>query len=50
MDLKKPIDYKEKVQQLISHKIDISNTDFAEQVLSEVNYYRLTGYAIQFVY
>ena len=48
MDLKKPFSLNEQVQRLIAHKMDITNTDFAERVLSEINYYRYSGYALQF--
>jgi len=48
MDLKQPLSFDEQLQRLIEHNVDIDNKDFAKRVLSEVNYYRLTGYALQF--
>ena len=48
MDLKKPISWEEQVQRLIFHKMDILDNDSAMRVLSETNYYRFTGYALQF--
>ena len=48
MDLKKPITLDDQVQRLIDHKMDIVNTDDAKKILSEINYYRFTGYALQF--
>jgi abortive infection bacteriophage resistance protein len=48
VDIKKPITFEQQVQRLIMHKMDVSDADFAEKVLSEVNYYRFLGYAFQF--
>jgi len=48
MDLKGPISFDDQVHRLISHKMDIVDNDLAKQVLSEINYYRFTGYALQF--
>jgi abortive infection bacteriophage resistance protein len=48
MDLKEPISVENQVHRLISHKMDIANIDLAKRVLSEINYYRFTGYALQF--
>jgi len=48
MELKKPISWEEQVQRLISHKMDVNDIILAKRVLSEINYYRFTGYALQF--
>ena len=48
LELKKPASIDEQIQRLIYHKMDIADAEFAKQVLSEINYYRFTGYAIQF--
>ena len=48
MELKKPMSLDEQIQQLVSHRMEIADKDHAKQVLSEVNYYRLSGYALQF--
>lgn len=47
-ELKKPLALKEQVQKLKSHNFIIEDEVFAENVLSMVNYYRFSGYAIQF--
>ena len=50
MDLKKPLDYKEQLEQLTKHGLIIDNNkeDYYIEILSKVNYYRFTGYALQF--
>jgi len=48
MELKKPVSWEEQVQRLIFHKMDVVDHDLAKRVLSEINYYRFTGYALQF--
>jgi len=48
MELKRPLSLDEQIARLISHKMDIDDVDYALQVLSNTNYYRLTGYALQF--
>ena len=48
LNLKEPIPVIEQVRRLIKHKMDITDIDYAKQILSEVNYYRFTGYAYQF--
>ena len=48
MELKKPFSFEDQIQRLISHNMDIADVDFAKLVLSEVNYYRFAGYALQF--
>lgn len=46
--LKKPLEYADQVRQLISHGMIVSDTAEAEVALSQINYYRFTGYALQF--
>ena len=48
MTLKKPISFSEQVQMLLSHGIAIKDERKVEQILESINYYRLTGYALQF--
>lgn len=48
MNLKQPLNYEEQVEKLISHGIIISNKEKAIDFLKRVNYYRFTGYALQF--
>ena len=48
MDLKPPLSYEDQVSRLIEHHVQISSKKDAATFLSRVNYYRLTGYALQF--
>lgn len=48
MDLKKPLNYSKQIDKLISHGIIISDKENAEKIISQINYYRFTGYALQF--
>ena len=48
LELKKPFSFDEQVQRLISHGMEVNDIDLARRVLSEINYYRFTGYALQF--
>ena len=48
MDLKMPLTVEEQISRLIEHKMDIANVDSAKRFLAEINYYRFTGYALQF--
>ena len=48
MDLKKPLSFKEQLERLREHGAEILNDEYAINILSHVNYYRLTGYALQF--
>ena len=48
MDLKKPLTFDEQLDKLASHGIIISDREKAKDVLKRVNYYRVTGYALQF--
>lgn len=48
MCLKKPLLYKNQIQKLREHNLIVNDDIFAEQILSQTNYYRLTGYGIQF--
>lgn len=48
MELKKPLSFSNQVKSLIQHGIIVSDESKAKKVLSEVNYYRLSGYALQY--
>lgn len=48
MELKKPLDFNEQVRRLEKHGMQVSNENFAIRILREINYYRFTGYALQF--
>lgn len=46
--LKKPLTLDEQVEQLKHHNIFVSDESKTKEILSNINYYRLTGYAIPF--
>ena len=46
--LKKPLEYADLIKQLKSHGMIISDEVAAIESLSRINYYRFTGYALQF--
>lgn len=48
MDLKAPLTFDEQIEKLKSHGVIISDEVAAKKVLSEINYYRYTGYALQY--
>ena len=48
MDLKRPLSYDEQLNFLSSHGVEIADREYAKKVLQNVNYYRLSGYALQF--
>ena len=48
MDLKSPLTIDEQVARLIQHGLVIKNNKKAAEILSEINYYRFTGYALQY--
>lgn len=48
MDLKKPSTFDEQIYKLIEHGVIISDKFCAKEVLKNVNYYRFSGYALQF--
>lgn len=48
VELKKPLTFKEQIEKLKSHGMVIEDEEKAKEILSEVNYYRFTGYALQF--
>jgi len=48
LNMKKPLTFEEQVKQLVKHKMDVTSEELAVKVLSEINYYRFTGYAFQF--
>ena len=48
MELKKPLSFEEQAHRLVEHGMDVRSLREAAQFLSHVNYYRFTGYALQF--
>ena len=48
MNLKEPLTYKDQITRLEEHNMIITDRDHAERFLSKVNYYRFTGYALQY--
>ena len=48
MYLKEPLNYEQQIEKLIENKIQILDREKAKNILSEINYYKLTGYALQF--
>ena len=48
MDLKKPLTFDEQLDKLIAHGMVILDREEAKDILKKVNYYRFTGYALQF--
>ncbi|MCC6095782.1 MAG: Abi family protein [Eubacterium sp.] len=48
MDLKQPLSFSEQVKKLKEHHVIIDDDVTAEEVLRRVNYYKLTGYTLQF--
>jgi len=48
MALKIPLSFDEQILRLIEHKMEIADNDLAKRVLSEINYYRFSGYGLQF--
>lgn len=48
MDLKIPMTFEEQIEKLKYHGMVIEDEEKAKKLLSEINYYRFTGYALQF--
>lgn len=48
MELKQPTSYEEQLNRLIMHGIVVDDRDRAIDILKRLNYYRFTGYALQF--
>lgn len=48
MDLKKPTTIEEQIEILIRHGVVINDKTLASDILSQIGYYRLSGYLIQF--
>lgn len=48
MDLKKPLTFDEQIDKLQEHGMIVPDGERAKDVLKRVNYYRFTGYALQF--
>jgi len=48
MELKKPMTIEEQLAKMKAHGMAIGNEKEATRILSEINYYRLTGYVLQY--
>lgn len=48
MELKKPLEYDEQVDRLIAHGMIIDDKEEAIEILKMINYYRFSGYALQY--
>lgn len=48
MELKEPLLFREQLDKLINHGVDVDDEKEAEEILKQINYYRLAGYALQF--
>ena len=48
MELKKPLTFEEQIEKLKSHGMIIEDEERVKKVLSEINYYRFTGYVLQY--
>lgn len=48
MELKQPMNYEEQLSRLIAQGIVVDDRERAIDILKRVNYYRFTGYALQF--
>lgn len=48
MDLKIPMTFEEQIEKLKQHGMTIDDEAEAKKILSEINYYRFTGYALQY--
>ena len=48
MELKKPLIFDEQLDKLAVHGMIITDREKAKDILKKVNYYRFTGYALQF--
>jgi len=48
MDLKQPISFDSQVTKLIEHGMYVQDTEKAKRILSEINYYRFSGYLLQY--
>lgn len=48
MELKKPLTFDEQIGKLKSHGIVMTDIEKAKDILKRINYYRFTGYALQF--
>jgi abortive infection bacteriophage resistance protein len=48
MGLKPPLSYQDQIERLKKNGVEIPDPQSAMQILTETNYYRLSGYALQF--
>ena len=46
--VKKPLEYDEQVDRLIAHGMIIDDKEEAIEILKMINYYRFSGYALQY--
>ena len=48
MELKGPLTFEEQIKKLKSHGMIIDDEEKVKKILAEINYYRFTGYALQY--
>lgn len=48
MEIKQPLSFEEQLNQLKLHGLKISNDEYALDYLKRINYYRFTGYCLEF--
>lgn len=48
MGLKRPLTFDEQLDKFMSYGIVITDREKAKDILKRINYYRLTGYSLQF--
>lgn len=48
MELKGPLTFEEQIEKLKSHGMIIDDEEKVKKILAEINYYRFTGYALQY--
>ena len=48
MDLKKPLTFSEQIDRLKQHGVCFNDENTAAEILSTINYYRFSGYLLQY--
>lgn len=48
MELKGPLTFEEQIEKMKSHGMIVEDEDRVKKILAEINYYRFTGYALQY--
>ncbi len=48
MDLKKPLTFSEQIDRLKQHGVSFNDENIAAEILSTINYYRFSGYLLQY--